>query len=41
VIEMVQSFRSIRNDGMRRDLFLLVQAAARRSLAKAGRERRA
>jgi transcriptional regulator with XRE-family HTH domain len=41
VIEMVQSFRSIRNDGMRRDLFLLVQAAARRSLAKAGREKRA
>jgi transcriptional regulator with XRE-family HTH domain len=41
VIEMVQSFRSIRNDVMRRDLFLLVQAAARRSLAKAGREKRA
>lgn len=41
VIEMVQSFRAIRNDGMRRDLFLLVQAAARRSLAKSVREKRA
>lgn len=40
-IEIIQSFRAIRNDGMRRDLFLLVQAAARRSLAKAGREKRA
>jgi transcriptional regulator with XRE-family HTH domain len=39
VIEMIQSFRAIRNDGMRRDLFLLVQAAARRSLAKSGREK--
>jgi transcriptional regulator with XRE-family HTH domain len=41
VIEMVQSFQAIRNDGMRRDLFLLVQAAARRSLAKSVREKRA
>lgn len=39
VIEMIQSFRAIRNDGMRRDLFLLVQAAARRSLAQSGREK--
>jgi transcriptional regulator with XRE-family HTH domain len=41
VVEMVQSFRAIRNDGMRRDLFLLVQAAARRSLPRPARERRA
>ncbi len=41
VIEIIQSFCSIRNDGMRRDLFLLVQAAARRSLSKAVREKRA
>jgi transcriptional regulator with XRE-family HTH domain len=41
VIEMVESFRAIRNDGMRRDLFLLVQAAARRSGARAARERSA
>jgi transcriptional regulator with XRE-family HTH domain len=40
-MEIIRSFRAIRNDGMRRDLFLLVQAAARRSLAKAERERRA
>ena len=39
VIEMIQSYRAIRNDGMRRDLFLLVQAAARRSLTKPGREK--
>lgn len=38
-IEIIRSFRSIRNDGMRRDLFLLVQAAARRSLSKIVREK--
>ncbi len=41
VIEMIESFRAIRNDGMRRDLFLLVQAAARRSLIRGAREKRA
>jgi transcriptional regulator with XRE-family HTH domain len=41
VIEMVESFRAIRNDVMRRDLFLLVQAAARRSGARAAREKSA
>ncbi len=39
VIEIIESFRAIRNDVMRRDLFLLVQAAARRSFAKTGGER--
>lgn len=38
-IEIIESFRAIRNDGMRRDLFLLVQAAARRSLARRGLEK--
>lgn len=41
VIEMIESFRAIRNAGMRRDLFLLVQAAARRSPARGTREKRA
>ena len=40
VIEIIESFRAIRNDGMRRDLILLVQAAARHSVAKALREKR-
>jgi len=40
VIEIVESFRAIRNDGMRRDLILLVQAAARHSLAKGLKEKR-
>ena len=40
VVEIIESFRAIRNDGMRRDLFLLVQAAARRSLARGAREKR-
>ena len=31
VSEIIQSFQAIRDDVMRRDLFLLVQAAARRS----------
>ena len=40
VIEIIESFRAIRNDGMRRDLILLVQAAARHSVAKALKEKR-
>lgn len=39
VVEIIESFRAIRNDVMRRDLLLLVQAAARRSFAKSGGER--
>jgi len=41
ILEIIESFRAIRNDGMRRDLFLLVQAAARHSLARDAREKRA
>ena len=40
VIEIIESFRAIRNDGMRRDLILLVQAAARHSVTKALKEKR-
>ena len=40
VIEIIESFQAIRNDGMRRDLILLVQAAARHSLAKGVKEKR-
>jgi transcriptional regulator with XRE-family HTH domain len=40
VIEIIESFRAIQNDGMRRDLFLLVQAAARHSLGKGLKEKR-
>jgi transcriptional regulator with XRE-family HTH domain len=40
VVEIIESFRAIRNDGMRRDLILLVQAAARHSVAKALKEKR-
>ena len=39
VVEIIESFRAIRNDGMRRDLILLVQAAARHSVAKALKEK--
>ena|SRR4051812_4296180 len=39
VLEIIESFRAIRNDGMRRDLILLVQAAARHSVAKAMKEK--
>lgn len=37
VSEIIRSFRAIRSDMMRRDLFLLVQAAARRSLQRGAR----
>jgi hypothetical protein len=37
VAEIIQSFQRIRDDVMRRDLFLLVQAAARRSPQRGAR----
>ena len=37
VAEIIQSFQAIRDDVMRRDLFLLVQAAARRSPQRGAR----